>query len=168
MTQPAAGDPAYVSTAIGIWRASAGKPIGRIVASGTTALADNTQVAVPFSAADVIDTHGQHDPTTNNTRVTPNVEGYYRFDGTAFIDGLSTGVSFDASFRLNGSTNLAPGGRQIGSAQVTSVSTTVIQSMNGSTDHVELMARQDSAGADATAQSVQFSSVIQWEFLRPL
>jgi hypothetical protein len=144
-------------------------PVGRIVASGTTALPDNTQVAIAFSAADEIDTHGQHNPASNNTRVTPNLAGYYRFDGTAFFNEQSTPNVLDANFRKNGTTQLAPSGRTPGSSlHPTTCSTTVIQSMNGSTDYVELMARQDSGGADTTHSSAQFTSVIEWEWLRPL
>lgn len=142
-------------------------PIGRIVASGTQVLADNTQVAVQFSGTDDIDTHGFHNPASNNTRITPTVAGYYRFTGMAFFEGQTTPGTIDASFRLNGSTNLAPAWRGPGSTLSMSGPTTVLQLMNGSTDYVELMARQDSAGADNTNQSSQFSSVVEWELVRP-
>jgi hypothetical protein len=143
-------------------------PLGRIVASGTQALADNTATAVQFSAADEIDTHGQHSPSVNNTRVTPNVAGYYRFDGTAFFNEQATPNNIQTYFRKNGVTNLPPGGRMPGSSTTaSSLSTTVIQDMNGSTDYVELMALQDSAGADTTHSSVQLTSVVQWQYLGP-
>jgi hypothetical protein len=169
VTQPAAGDPAYASTAIGMWRASAGKPIGRIVATGTQTLNDDTLTAIAFSAADEIDTHGWHDPTTNNTRITPNVEGYIRFFGTVFFNEQTTPVSIDANWRKNGSTAMAPAGRMPGSSTIASTcSATVVVSMNGTTDYMELMGRQNSAGNDTTHQSAQFSSVVEWEFVRPL
>jgi hypothetical protein len=164
-----AGDPVYASDVENLEDATTDKPIGRIAASGTQALADDTQVAIQFSGADDIDTHGQHNPASSNTRVTPNVEGYYRFYGTAFFNEQATPVSIDANFRKNGATNMAPSGRMPGSATVASTcSTTVLVSMNGSTDYMELMARQNSAGADLTQQSAQFSSVVEWEYVRPL
>jgi hypothetical protein len=144
------------------------KPLGRIVASGSQVLADNTQVAITFSGTDDIDTHGQHNPASNNTRVTPNVAGYYRFSGTVFFAAQTTPVISDAGFRLNGTTNIAAAGRFVpGSGNGFSLSSTVMQLMNGTTDYVELMARQDSAGADDTNQSSQFSSVMEWEYLGP-
>jgi hypothetical protein len=160
---PAAGDPVYTSDITDI----TGRPVGRIVASGTQALADNTQVAIEFSGGDTYDTSGAHSPSTNNTRVTPTVEGYYRFYGTVFFAAQSTPVVSDVCFRLNGTTNLAPGNRSVPSTQAFSLSCTTLRNMNGTTDYVELMARQDSAGADDTNQSSQFSSVLEWEYLRP-
>ena len=139
-------------------------PRGRISASGTQALADATQVAIAFTVED-IDSDGQHDTVTNNSRVTPNVAGTYRFFGTGFMDGLATGVSFDCNLRKNGSTNLAPGARTVGSAQVTGINCTVLVDMNGTTDYIELMLRQDSAGADVTTQSAQFTCVLEWQLV---
>ena len=51
------------------------KPVGRIVADSNQALADDTQVAIAFAAADAIDTHAQHNPASNNTRVTRTFQG---------------------------------------------------------------------------------------------
>lgn len=144
------------------------KPIGRITVTGTQALADNTQVAIQFPTDD-IDTHNQHDPAVNNTRVTPNVAGYYRFDGAIFFNEQTTPASIDANFRKNGVTNLPSGGRMPGSATIASaIFLTLVVAMNGSSDYIEAMGRQDSAGADTTHQSAQFSSFMQWEYLRPL
>jgi hypothetical protein len=144
-------------------------PVGRIVAgSGTQALADDTQVAIQFPSADDIDTADQHNPASNNTRITPNVAGYYRFYGTTFFSDQVTPVYLDINFRKNGSTHLAPGARSPGSTQVSSLAITALVSMNGSTDYIEMMARQNSAGADSTQQSAQFSSVIEWEYVREL
>ena len=144
------------------------RPIGRIVASGTQALADNTETAVQFSGTDDIDTDGQHNPSSNNTRITPNVAGYYEFEVVGFFQAQATPVVSNVSVRLNGSTFLAPAGRYPGSTQAFSFPSKVYQEMNGTTDYIELMMLQDSAGADNTNQSVQFSSVIQWQLLRPV
>jgi hypothetical protein len=144
-----------------------GKPLVRLTASGTQALADNTQVSIAFSVED-IDTHGFHDTVTNNSRITPNVAGYYRLTGTVFYATQTTPVVSDINIRKNGSSNPAPGDRLVGQVQTFSLSCTVIQSANGTTDYFEIVARQDSAGANNTAQSVQFSSVFEAEFLRPL
>ena len=143
------------------------KPIGRIVADSTQTMADDTQVAIAFAAADEIDTHGQHNPSSNNTRVTPNVAGYYRFTGTVFFIALTSGQTIDATFRKNGTTSLPASGRKQGATVQESVHTTVIVSMNGSTDYMELTGRQNSAGSSTTNQSLQFSSVMEWEYIGP-
>lgn len=142
-------------------------PIGRIVATGTQALADNTLTAITFSATDDIDTHAQHNPSSNNTRVTPNVAGYYRFEGNVWFDGQTTPVFNDTHFRLNGVTSLASGGGGQGSTGAQAFPCSATQLMNGTTDYVELMARQNSAGADSTLQTAQLSSVIEWHYLGP-
>lgn len=143
------------------------KPVGRIVASGTQTLADNTLVAITFTGTDDIDTHAQHNPASNPTRITPNVAGYYRFHGTVWFEGQTTPASLDANWRLNGSSNLAPAGGSPGTTSVTALYTTVVQLMNGTTDYVELMARQNSAGSDNTFQTSQLSSAAEWEYVGP-
>lgn len=144
------------------------KPIGRMVATGNQTLADNTQVAIQFSAADDIDTHGQHNPASNNTRVTPNVPGYYRFYGVGFFNEQASPNVLDVNFRLNGSTNLAGGTRHPGNAShAMGLVAQVTVLMNGTTDYIEFYMRQDSGGSDTTHQSSQFSSVVEWEYLGP-
>ena len=144
------------------------KPVGRIVANATQALPDNTATAITFLGTDEIDTHGFHNPASNATRITPNIPGYYRFDGTTFFEQLTTAVTASVNWRLNGTTNLAAAARSIpGSGDAFSLSSTVIQAMNGSTDYVEMMALQNSAGADSTNQSVHFTSAVHWEYVGP-
>lgn len=161
-----AGDPVSAGDINAVIAASSAKPIGRIVASGTQALADNSFVVIAFSGADDIDTHGFHDAVTNNSRVTPNVAGYYQFDATAFFELQASPVTSEAIIRKNGSLNLPPAGRNSGFTTSFGLATSAKTYMNGSTDYVELMVRQDSAGADNTNQSVQYSSVFEWELLR--
>ena len=153
--------------------------VGRLVPSGAQTLADNTQVALAFNAED-FDTGGFHSTSVNNSRVTPTVAGYYDVRGTFFTSSLVTGVTIDVNIRSNGSVNHAPGSRlggaaghtvngtAIAAANAFSVSTCAILACNGTTDYFELMARQNSAGDDDTNQSSQFSSVLEWSFLRPL
>lgn len=143
------------------------KPIGRLVASGTQALADNTRTSITFTAEE-IDTDGFHSTSVNTSRITPTKAGYYRFYGTVFFEAQTTPSISDCNFRKNGTTSLAPAGRAQGYTQAFSLSTTCVQDFNGTTDYIELQALQDSAGADNTNQSVQFSSVVEWEFVRDL
>lgn len=150
-----------------IEESSSQRPVGRLVASGTQALADNTDVAITFPAEE-FDSHGFHSTSSNTSRVTPNVPGYYRFWGTVFFDILATPVTSETRFRKNGSSNLAPADRKPGQTIASSLSTTVMVDMNGTTDYIELIGKQDSAGADSTNQSSQFSSVLEWEKVRDL
>ncbi len=152
-------------------------PLGRIVASGTQSLADATAVAITFSGTDDIDTHNQHNPASNNTRITPNVAGYYRFKGTVAFSARDDYNDINAYFRLNGTTALAPAWRSSyatdsGNSLLSGVfmaSTECIQAMNGSTDYVELIANQNNAAnvAQITNQSGQYSSAVEWQYLGP-
>jgi hypothetical protein len=143
------------------------KPIGRLVASGTQTLTDNTQVAITFTAED-FDTHLFHSTSSNTSRVTPTVPGYYRFLGTVFYGTETTPVVADASIRFNGSTNLAHADRKVPTTVQFSLRCSALIAMNGTTDYIELMGRQDSSGNISTNQSLQFSSCLEWEFIRGL
>ena len=161
---------------INAWRDG---PVGRLVASGAQTLTDNVQEAIDFSAEDR-DTGGFHSTSVNISRVTPTVAGYYRVTGTFFISTLVNGVTIDVNIRTNGVNNLAPAGRLGGAAghgvaagafstaNAFSTSCTAQVEMDGSTNYFEMMARQNSGGDDDTNQSSQFSSVLEWEYLRPL
>ncbi len=141
------------------------KPVGRIVATGAQSIPDNTATAIAFSATDEIDTHNFHNPSSNNTRVTPTVAGYYRFTGSYFSLAMTSPVSRSCYFRKNGTTAIAPGPRDTGAQITSSQEVTAIIECNGTTDYVELMAQQDSSGAVNTGAASQQSSVMEWEFL---
>jgi hypothetical protein len=153
------------------------KPIGRIVANSTQSLADNTITAIAFAGTDDIDTHAQHDPSSNNTRVTPNVAGYYKFKGTVMFASRDDYNDVNSWIRKNGGTNLAPAFRlpyatDSGNALfpgVISAPCEATQSMNGTTDYIELVAQQNNAAnvSSNTNQSNQFSSTLEWEYLGP-
>ena len=151
----------------GISASGSTKPIGRLVASGTQALADNTDVAITFSVED-FDTHGFHSTSSNTSRVTPTVSGYYRFWGTVYFASQTTPVVSEARLRKNGSSNLAPAWRAVPSTVAFSASFTLQIDMNGTSDYIEMIGKQDSAGANNTNQSFQFSSVLEWERIRDL
>lgn len=146
------------------------KPIGRLVAASTQSIPNGlAATAITFSAEE-IDTDGFHDNSTNNTRVTPSVPGYYRFSGTVFMGSSMAGVTNAQShIRKNGTTPLAPASRTPGqTAFSTNFSSTCIQQMNGTTDYVELIMMHNATAAALTSQSGQLSSVLEWEFLRGL
>lgn len=169
-TEVAAGGRINASTINDIIRGTLNKPAGRLVATSTQALADNTQVAILFgSGSTVFDTHAFHSESSNTSRVTPNVAGVYRISGTGFFATQATPNISDVCIRKNGSTNQAAAWRYAASStQAVSGITQIEIEMNGSTDYFELVMRQDSAGADDTNQSSQFSSALEWEYVRSL
>lgn len=147
-----------------------GAGICRLIQQTAQALADNTAVAITFgSGSEDIDTDNWHSTTVNNTRITPDVEGYYEVSGGLSFEAETTPVSATAYARKNGTTNIPPAPRQVGAA-ITFVLplTKVTVAMNGTTDYLELIGQQDSAGSDNTVASVQFASVLEVKFLRPL
>lgn len=143
------------------------KPIGRMVQAVAQSIPDNTITAVTWTTED-IDTDNFHDTATNNTRITPTVAGYYRFDFLYYSASQTTGVSTDASFRKNGSGSIASGQRGNLSSLAWAQDASTIVEMNGSTDYIECMALQDSSGAVNTNVSGRFTSVCMWEFIRSL
>ncbi len=168
-TEVASGAVINASTINDIIRATLNRPTGRLVASGAQALADNTQVAILFST-EAFDSANFHSTSSDTSRVTPSKAGQYRFSATGFFESQASPVFSDVNFRFNGTTHLAPAERvgvpPAGSAF--SLACTVLIEMNGTTDYIELMMRQDSGGADNTNQSVQYSSVLEWEYVREL
>ncbi|MET8150256.1 hypothetical protein ACIBSW_13195 [Actinoplanes sp. NPDC049668] len=142
-------------------------PIGRMVQAVAQSIPDNTVTALTWTTED-IDTDGFHDTAVNNTRITPNLEGYYEFHFTYYSAAQTTPASMDVSLRKNGSGSIASGTRTAGATVATGVSGNTIVEMNGTTDYVEVMALQDSSGAVNTNASSRFSSHVTWKFLRPL
>ncbi len=158
-----AGDPVYADEVESAEEA----PIGRCVASGAQALADDTVVAITFTSEE-FDSHNQHSTVTNPTRITPNVAGVYEFDGTVHFQAQASPVLTEVFWRISGGAALAPSGAFVGSTTQFTLSTKVYYEMNGTTDYMELCARQNSAGADNTTQVSQYSSAIQWRRVRAL
>ena len=158
-----AGDPVYADEV----EFSEQAPIGRCVATGTQALADNALTALTFSTEE-FDSHSQHSTSVNTSRITPNVAGIYCFDGVAWFDGQITPALSDAAWRLNGVTMLPGAGGIVGFTTQFSLGHRVYVPMNGTTDYVEFMARQNSAGNDTTYFLSQLCSIIQWKRERAL
>lgn len=143
------------------------KPVGFISQATAQTMADATYTAITFTAED-FDTHNFHSTSSNTSRVTPTIAGYYRFTGAVTFEAQSTGVGLDVHFRKNGSTDVNGAVRIPGTTTIVSQQFTRMIAMNGSTDYVELMGRQDSAGTDNTQVSLPITSTLEWEYSRPL
>lgn len=161
------GDVIYAADINAILNATTQKPIGRAVQSVAQALADATFVAITFTTEEY-DTGNFHDNSTNTSRVTPTLAGYYQFVGTVSFEGTSTPVAVDVHIRKNGSSSVPGTTRNLGATTILGQQVTATVAMNGTTDYVELMGRQDSAGADNTQVNLPITSVLEWEYVRPL
>jgi hypothetical protein len=165
---PAAGDEIVAADITELEDYTTGKPIGRMQQTVAQSIPDNTQTALTFTTED-IDTHNFHDTGVNNSRITPTVAGYYRFDYCFYIGLMTTPVGADVMIRKNGSVvNFPSGDRIVGSASLElSMSGWTYLLMNGTTDYVEVMGYQNSAGAVNTSVSGRLASFCTWELIRP-
>ena len=150
-----------------------GKPLVRLVASGTQSIPHNTATAVVFSGSEDVDTHNFHDPSTNNSRLTPTVAGYYTARITLCMGARTDYQIVDCWVKKNGTTNLAPSARQsqgTTTSQATTADTQALVQCNGTTDYIEMIALQanGASAAQNTNQSSQFSSVFELVYERPL
>ncbi len=148
------------------------RPLVKLVTQSSQALADATEVAIQYGVGStVFDTHTYHSETVNTTRITPLIPGYYKATVIGFFDILTTPVAFYTVARLNGATLISPSTR-LGAASVGLAASGVPNigevAMNGTTDYVEHLMWQDSAGADSTiVPSGSFRCGFALEFLRP-
>lgn len=150
------------------------KPIVRLVAQSTQSIPHNTNTAIQFgSGSEEIDTHNFHDVTTNNTRVTPTISGYYECKGAVAHGADADYTAVNSWIRFSGASNKAPAWRnqpvQLSAITMAHCFATVaIDATAG--DYIELMALQTntSTGANNTNQSSQFSCALEVIYLRPL
>lgn len=146
------------------------RPLCKLVQQVAQSLANSTDTAITFgTGSEDFDTHGFHSESTNNTRITPNVAGYYEFYGTVFV-ASSNASSLIATIAKNGTvvpprTRLKP---DAAAALTASAPVKVILSMNGTTDYCELFGQQTTAGALNTNVGGSFASVFGCIFLRSL
>lgn len=162
----ATGDEINASDITSVENLTIVKPIVRLVQSVVQSIPDNVGTALTFTTEDE-DSYNFHDPVTNNTRITPSIAGWYTFRGTYFSATLTTPVLLACYMRKNGAT-IPPGNRSLYQAAVVSpsVNCSALISMNGTTDYVEFVALQDSAGAVNTAISAYIASTFECIFER--
>ena len=164
---PSTGDEIVASDVTAISDLTVSRPIVRMVQTVAQSIPDATVTALTFTTED-IDTHGFHDNSTNNPRITPNTAGYYDVRGTYFTATSTSPVSQDCHLRQNGSGQIAPAERGISGTIAQSQSTRALLAFNGTTDYVELMAFQDTSGAVNSNVASRFSSTFECIFVRSL
>lgn len=169
----AAGDPVSSSDVTGTEDYTIRKPIVRLIAQATQSLTNNTTTALTYGAgSEDIDTHGYHDTSTNPTRVTPLIAGYYRVTVNTAMAAPTTAYSQVAAAIAKNGTRAAPQAivrPDVASIAGASAQTTQIVLMNGTTDYLEHMASQinGAATAQSTTASAGFQSTFEVVFERP-
>lgn len=151
------------------------RPRVRLVAQSTQSIAHNTATAIQFGvSSEVLDTGSWHDTVTNNTRITPDIAGYYEGFGAVALGGRTDYVTQQAWFRTNGSTGVPPASKpplsatQINSTDMIPLATATVF-LNGTTDYIEMMTQHTNGAAVAqlTAVSFQFASVFELKLAYP-
>jgi hypothetical protein len=85
----AAGDPVESTNITTVEDYTIRKPLVRLIQSVVQSIPHDTDTAFTFTAgSEDIDTHGFHDETTNPSRITPSVAGYYLL---TFCPGFAAG-----------------------------------------------------------------------------
>ncbi len=169
------GTPPNITDILALAQASSGSPLVRLVQPAAQSIPSSTDTAITFGAgSEDIDTHGFHDTSTNTSRITPTVAGYYRLTGTVWWAADTDIISIYAGLGKSGNFQ-APRQRVVMPATVTasasrSIFVTAVLSANGTTDYFELLSQQTQSAAASlsTAAAGSSSSVFECEFLRPL
>lgn len=145
------------------------KPLVRLVQQAAQSIPNSTTTSLTFgSGSEDIDTHAFHDVSTNTSRVTPTIAGYYRCTAT-YAAATNTATQLLVVLAKNGAL-VQPLVRHTPAATsaAKSVTTTAIMSANGTTDYFEMQVQQNSGGALNTQVGGSVNSVFEVEFLRPL
>lgn len=172
---PSAGDPIAANDTSSLISSSSGKALVRLVQQSAQSIPHNTATVLTFGAgSEDIDTNNYHDTSTNPSRVTPTVAGYYLCRGLYMTSGNTDYSLTDCWIRKTASSNLAGGTRDgratLGASNTLSAACFATVTCDGVTDYIELMVLHINGAAAArnTNASSQFSSCLEVEFLRPL
>ena len=136
-----------------------GPPVFRGYQASSQSAANATWVSVAMDT-ETLDSDGGHSTVTNNSRYTPTVPGTYLVIGTAAFAGSAT-TQRAARLGMNGSTIIGAavaGGSGAAWWCATAMDLVVC---NGTTDYVELQARQDSGGTLSTYTGTDFNSALR-------
>jgi len=167
---PAAGDRILATDTATLTSYVLTPPICRLIQQAAQTITAGTTPALTFGAgSEDIDTNNFHDPTTNNTRITPSIAGYYEFDAMLHVVPVANAINLQIFIMKNGV--IAPPGwfwaPAFTNTGYSGYSGKTILSANGTTDFFE--ARAGVATQNATTQvSGGINSTFQCTFLRPL
>lgn len=134
-------------------------PVFRGYQASAQSAANATWISVAIDT-ETLDSDGGHSTVTNNSRYTPTVAGTYLVLGTAAFAGSAT-TQRAARIGSNGTTIIGAavaGGSGASWWCATAVDLVVC---NGTTDYIELQARQDSGGTLSTYTGTDFNSALR-------
>ncbi|MFD7016145.1 hypothetical protein [Streptomyces sp. NPDC059928] len=134
-------------------------PVFRGYQASAQSVANATWVSVAIDT-ETLDSDGGHSNVTNNSRYTPTVAGTYCVIGTAAFAGSAT-TQRAARLTMNGSTSVGAAVAGGSGSSWWCATTIDFFVMNGSTDYVELQARQDSGGTLSTYTGTDFNSALR-------
>jgi hypothetical protein len=149
--------------------AAAETPLVKLVQKATQNLTDATPAPITFgTGSQEILTHaGFHSVSVNNSRVTPDVPGYYEIRGSLYM-AAATYTQLVVGISKNGTgINWEVARPDPASAASTGTVKTVF-SANGTTDYFDLRGQQHSGGTRATNVAAGFESRLIVKYLRPL
>lgn len=93
--------------------------------------------AVPFSAADTVDTDGYHNPSSNNTRFVAPTTGVYEIWANVFAPAAA--VDYELILRVNGSTVVGGAAARVGATGANGTTACTVAALTAG-DYVELLA----------------------------
>lgn len=143
-------------------------PVGHLIQQSGQSITNGGAAALTFgTGSEVFDTHNFHDTSTNNTRVTPNVPGYYRFTASVNFPA-ATYTQMGIAVSKNG-TRLSPQtiSRPDPASGSQQIQTTVTAVANGTTDYFEAVASQSSGSSQTTGVSSTFETSFDWAYIGP-
>ena len=139
-----AGDIILYSDVLALINATLQKPKVKLVQQTAQSLTHNTDTPLTFgTGSEVIDSRGWHNESSNTTRVTPDIPGWYLCIGLVFVEGANTVTNIGACVRLNGTVQ-SPRQRMPIPATTFTKSVQITNSVpcNGTTDYLELAGYQ--------------------------
>jgi len=143
------------------------RPMCRLVQQATQSIPTGTATALTFGASSEEFDYTPapfHDTSTNNTRITPTVAGWYRFEGCYFSSAINAART--VILRKNGTTLIAPGPRDQAPNITSSLEVGALIQCNGTTDYVELLGQQSSGSSKDTNVATQQSSTFECWLVR--
>nr|WP_221374413.1 hypothetical protein [Actinoplanes polyasparticus] len=149
------------------------RPLVRLIQQAAQSIPNTADTALTFGAgSEDIDTHGFHDTSSNTSRVTPTVAGYYQLYGVVWWGNADNLISYHAGIGKNGSVAARQRTLLVGTTAATtrSINAAAIIAANGTTDYFELFAQQGRAVSASLSTNVggTFSSMFECMYLRPL
>lgn len=151
------------------------KNMVRLIQATQQNLTSAAETVITFGTGSTVwDTGDFHSETSNNSRVIPNVAGYYRVSGTTYFSQDTDYIVLQCQPRVNGS-NYATAQRLVKASTATA---DVVQAIsfgpvtvlvNGTTDYIEMMAVQSNSGGsvETTFVNSTSASILEVVFERP-